>query len=334
MKWESVLAWRVQRQHLARRATDALAVTSDLCGLHAQVMSSAQLTLWARMEDPPDVEDLLWKRGELVKTWSQRGTLHLLRTDELPLYVGAQSGLKPRYEQKSWLKGFELTAEEARHIIAGVPLALADGPLSREELAERVHPGLSRGYGDLLKPVAFRGELIHVPNHRFAVPEPFEPLDPEEATKEIARRFLTRYGPGTREELAKWFGSPSPAVCGRWIKALVDEAVETEFGWALGRDVADIEAAEPAGVVNLLPAFDQYVVAAPRDTRATSAPERIYRPGGWFSPVLLVDGVMAGVWSLEQDTLTLEPFAPLPAEVRERAASEAARLTHNVIWQD
>ena len=41
-------------------------------------MSSAQLTLWARMDDPPDVEDLLWKQRSLVKTWSQRGTLHLL----------------------------------------------------------------------------------------------------------------------------------------------------------------------------------------------------------------------------------------------------------------
>ena len=338
MKWESVLAWRVERQHLARRATDALAVASELCGLHAQVMSSAQLTLWARMDDPPDVEDLLWKQRSLVKTWSQRGTLHLLRTDELPLYVGAQSGLKPRYEVTSWLKGFKLTARDAQTIIEGVPKALKDGPLTREELAAQVHKGLGRGYGDLLKPVAFRGELIFAEsqgqNVRFALPEPFEPLATEEATKEITRRYLTRYGPGTREDLAKWFGSSSPAVCGRWIKALGDEVVETEFGWALAADVAALEAAEPSGVVNLLGAFDQYVVAAPRDTRATSAPERIYRPGGWFSPVLLVDGVMAGVWALEKDTLTIEPFAPVGADVKARAEAEAARLAPNVTWQD
>ena len=79
-------------------------------------------------------------------------------------------------------------------------------------------------------------------------------------------------------------------------------------GWALETDVAAIEAAEPSGAVRLLPAFDQYVVAAPRDDRATPAPERIYRPGGWFSPVLLVDGVMAGVWALEDDVVTIEPF--------------------------
>jgi hypothetical protein len=338
VQWESVLAWRVERQHLARRAKDPLAVISDLCGLHAQVMSSAQLTLNARVEDAPDVEDLLWRTGALVKTWAMRGTLHLLRADELPLYVGAQAGLKPRYEQPSWLKGFGLTPEEARAIITGVPEALRDGPLTREALAARVHAGLGRGYGDLLKPVAFRGELIFAPsegqNVRFALPEPFEALPVEEATRELARRFLTRYGPATREEFAKWFGSSSPAPPGHWIKALGDEVAETEFGWALREDVESIETAQPSGVVNLLPAFDQYVVAAPRDTRATSAPERIYRPGGWFSPVLLVDGVMAGTWRQDRGEVTIEPFAPVGAEVRQAAETEAARLpgAPTVVW--
>ncbi len=322
MKWESVLAWRVERQHLAQRATDPLAVVSDICGLHAQVMSSAQLTLWARVENPPDVEDLLWNEPVLVKTWAQRGTLHLHRTDELPLWVGAQGALKPRYEVKSWLKHFKLTPEDVQSILTGVPAALRKRPLTREELAEQVHPGLARGYGDLLKPVAFRGDLIYADANRFTVPEPFEPLDPVEAGREVARRYLTRYGPATREDLAKWFGHPSPAQAGRWIEG----AVETEYGWALEDDVAAIEAAQPSGVVRLLPAFDQYVVAAPRDDRATSAPERIYRPGGWFSPVLLVDGVMAGVWSREGDEVTIEPFAKVGKQVREAAESEVARL--------
>ena len=131
MQWESVLAWRVERQHLARRATDPLAVVSDICGLHAQVMSSAQLTLWARVEDPPDVEDLLWRERVLVKTWAQRGTLHLHRTDELPLWVGAQAALKPRYEVKSWLKHFKLTPEDVQAILTGVPAALAQAARSR-----------------------------------------------------------------------------------------------------------------------------------------------------------------------------------------------------------
>jgi hypothetical protein len=329
MRWESVLAWRMARQHLAERASDPLQVISDICGLHAQVMSSAQLTLHVRVETAPDVAAL----PTLVKTWAMRGTLHLLRTDELGLYVGAQGALKPRYEQKSWLKHFGLTAEEMQGILTEVPAALRDGPLDRAQLAERVHPGLGRGYGDLLKPLAFRGELVVVADKRFALPPAFERMQTEEATKELARRFLTRYGPATREEFAKWFGAPSPAAPGRWIKAL--DVVETAFGYLLADDVAACEAAQPSGVVRLLPAFDQYVVAAPRDDRATTHPERIYRPGGWFSPVLLVDGVMTGVWERDGDAVTIAPFADPGAEVRAAAAAEAARLpgAPAVIWR-
>jgi hypothetical protein len=332
MQWESVLAWRVERQHLAKRAADPLQVVSDICGVHAQVLSSAQLTLNARVEDPPDVETLLWEDKSLVKTWAMRGTLHLLRTDELPLYVGAQSGLKPRYELKSWLKHFELTEKDMQTILTGVPAALRDGPLDRAQLAERVHPGLGRGYGDLLKPLAFRGEIVVSDGARFALPEPFERMDTETATRELARRFLTRYGPATREELAKWFGASSPAAPGRWIKAL--DVVETEFGYMNEQDAEACEAAQPSGVVRLLPAFDQYVVAAPRDTRASTQPERIYRPGGWFSPVLLVDGVMAGVWARDGDTVTIEPFEDVGAAARAAAEDEAARLpgAPRVIW--
>jgi hypothetical protein len=279
------------------------------------------------------VESLLWKDKRLVKTWAMRGTLHLLRTDELGLYVGAQSGLKPRYEQKSWLKHFKLTEKDVQAILTGVPAALRDGPLDRAQLAERVHPGLGRGYGDLLKPLAFRGEIVVADDARFALPEPFERIDTETATRELARRFLTRYGPATREAFAKWFGAPSPAAPGRWIKAL--DVVETEFGYLLERDAAACEAAQPSGAVRLLPAFDQYVVAAPRDTRATTQPERIYRPGGWFSPVLLVDGVMAGVWSRDGDELTIEPFEDVGREVRAAAEDEAARLpgAPRVTWR-
>jgi hypothetical protein len=329
MQWESVRAWRVERQHLARRAGDPLQVVSDICGLHAQVMSSAQLALDARVEAAPDVEAL-----PLVKTWAMRGTLHLLPADELGLYVGAQGAIKPRYEQPSWLRHFELTPEDMQRILTEVPAALRDGPLDRAQLAERVHPGLGRGYGDLLKPLAFRGDIVVTADKRFALPEPFERVDADTATRELARRFLTRYGPATREDLQKWFGAPSPAAPGRWIRAL-DDVVETEFGHLLAEDADACERAQPSGVVRLLAAFDPYVVAAPRDTRATTEPKRIYRPGGWFSPVLLVDGVMAGVWSRDGDTVAIEPFQDVGAQARAAAEAEAARLdgTPTVIWR-
>ena len=326
-----MLAWRMERQHLAHRA-GALDVVSRICGLHAQVMSSAALTLWARVEDTPDVERCSGSGAR----WSRRGRCAARCTCCAPTSSrstsGAQGGAASRAtSRRSGCSHFELTAEEAQAILDRGPRRAARRPAhARGAGRARRTPALSRGFGDLLKPVAFRGDLIFAPsegqNVRFALPEPFEPIDTDEATRELARRFLTRYGPATREEFAKWFGAPSPAAPGRWIKALGDDVAETEFGWMLAADVAACEAAAPSGVVRLLPAFDQYVVAAPRDDRATTHPERIYRPGGWFSPVLLVDGVMAGIWRLEGDELTIEPFATLGAEVRAAAEAEAARL--------
>jgi hypothetical protein len=100
-----VLAWRLARQRLDRRAPrdEALNVVREICGLHAQVMSSAELTLWARVEDlePGAVQEALWERRTLAKTWAMRGTLHLLPAEELPLWVGALGVLKPRHHAAS-----------------------------------------------------------------------------------------------------------------------------------------------------------------------------------------------------------------------------------------
>ena len=86
--------------------------------------------------------------------------------------------------------------------------------------------------------------------------------------------------------------------------------------------------------MRLLPAFDSYVIAAsPHAAHLLPAPElraRIYRPQGWLSPVLLVGGMMQGVWRSERTgrrvVVRLEPFVTLPAWARRAAEGEAERL--------
>jgi hypothetical protein len=94
LTWPEVLAWRLTHQHLDRRASrrEALEVVRQICGLHAQVKSSAELTLWARVDDlePDAVQKALWEERSLVKTWAMRGTLHLLSAAELPIWVAAR----------------------------------------------------------------------------------------------------------------------------------------------------------------------------------------------------------------------------------------------------
>jgi hypothetical protein len=109
--------------------------------------------------------------------------------------------------------------------------------------------------------------------------------------------------------------------------------IEGSRAWILGEHLPELEAAEPSGVVRLLPAFDHYVVAAPRDREAV-LPEalkcRVYRSQGWLSPVLLVDGRMEGLWRHNRKggrlIVEIEPFATQPEWVRRETEEEAERL--------
>jgi hypothetical protein len=172
---------------------------------------------------------------------------------------------------------------------------------------------------------------------RFARPDqwlgPWEPVETEAATLEVARRYLTRYGPATREALARWFGMPSPAEAGRWLKGLGDEAMESGGEYMLAADAEAAAAAAPSGAVRLLPAFDQYVVGAPRgddDVVAAAARSRVYRPQGWLSPVLVVDGRIVGVWSHGPAggrlDVVVEPLGRIAKAVRAGVEAEAASL--------
>jgi len=135
LTWPRAAAWRVHRHHLDRRAPagSMLAVASRLCGLHAQVMSSAELTVWARVEglDRRAVQRALWEDRTLVKTWAMRGTLHLLPAAELPLWQAALS-INRRYLRPAlWQKYFGITIEELDCLTEAVAVALEGRVMTR-----------------------------------------------------------------------------------------------------------------------------------------------------------------------------------------------------------
>ncbi|HEV2777185.1 MAG TPA: winged helix DNA-binding domain-containing protein, partial [Solirubrobacteraceae bacterium] len=297
-----------------------------------------------------------------------RGTLHLLPADELALWVRAQGVITPRYEQASWRKAFGMTSAEAVAVLDAIRDALDGEPLTRDELAAAVgerlgEPGLGeavRGsFGTMPKLAAFRGDVVFAKpagqKVRFTRPDrwlgsDWRPAAPGEATAAVIRRHLAAYGPASRETFARWFGMPSAAQAGKLIAALGDDvaavSVEGWKGWMLAADVAEAAACVARGVVSLLPAFDEYVVAAPREETPVLAAvhkDRVYRRQGWLSPVLLVDGRIAGVWSHERKGgrlgVTIEPFAPVADFVRAGAEREAQRLAEyfgdelELVWE-
>ena len=360
---DQALALRLRRQRLDARAADgeALAVVSALCGLHAQLTSSAELTLWARVAhlQRDAVTAGLWERRTLVKTWAMRGTLHLLPADEYGMWVGALAARAPgHYLNASRLRHFDVTREQVERIAATLDTVLRDGrPRSRAELAEAVaresgDPALGEkageSWGALLKHAAAVGAVVFAPNDgqqvRFTHPTAWlgawQPQGAERALADVARRWLALAGPMTREELARWWGV-SPADGGRLLRRLGEEVapvtVDGEPMWALRADLPALAAADPAAAadtVRLLPAFDQWTIAATRHAErllpAGVGRERVYRAQGWVSPIVTVGGRIAGVWRHERRgarlDVAVEPFAPLGRALRAAVADEAARL--------
>ena len=129
------ISWRVGRQHLAKRVPRkrALDVVRDICGLHAQLTASAELTLWARVNrlERDAVSQALWEDQTLVKTWAQRGTLHLLPAGELARYTGALMRLRPRHHVPAWLRAHGLTRPQAEAMLDAIGPALDGDPLTR-----------------------------------------------------------------------------------------------------------------------------------------------------------------------------------------------------------
>ncbi len=200
------------------------------------------------------------------------------------------------------------------------------------------------------KLAAFRGDVVFAAprGQRVCFTRPdlwlgagWRPDPPREAMAAVIRRHLACCGPASRETFARWFGMPSAAQAGRLIAALGEEveqvSVEGFAGWMLRADVEAAGGARPEGIVSLLPAFDQYVVAAPRDDSpvlAAAHRARVHRRQGWLSPVLLVDGRIVGVWRHEakygEVNVVIEPFAPVDDAVRAGAAREALRLAEHL----
>jgi len=361
LSWARAAAWRARRHYLDRRAPagSMLDVASRLCGLHAQVLSSAELTVWARVEnlDRRAVQQALWDERTLVKTWAMRGTLHLLPASELHVWHGAL-GTSTRYRRPAgWMKYYGITLKQLDQVTDAIAAALEGQVLTREELAAEVKrrtrsAALAKklaasSWGSMLQPAAFAGRLCFGPSAgqrvRFTHPRSWlsgqaDAVDGQAATVDVTRRFLRAYGPATHLDLARWWNGGGLTLARQWIGALGDEVcavdVEGTPAWMLAEDAREAREFAPGRSVRLLPGFDQYVVAAsPHADQLLPADglrPRVYRPQGWISPVLLVNGRMEGTWRHQIKgsavDVVVEPFVQQPQWVRRAAEREAERL--------
>lgn len=356
LSWAQALRWRLRRLFLDPPGVcDAVGIARRLCGVQAQVPAAAELALAVRSvagRGTAGGVSTALSDGRLVRTWSVRGTLHLLPTrvaaQQLSLLADART-----WHRGSWQRAFAPVSVMTA-LAEQVENALDDGPLTREELVLAIESGMDHeniaemlrsGWSALLKPLAWQGVLCQGPPRgryvTFARPDRLLPdwgclPDAEEAGPVVVRDYLAAYGPATIEAFDAWLlrGATPKAKLRRWFAALEDEIsrvdVEGRPAIVLSADVDELAATRPSPqAVHLLPAFDQYLLGpGTSDTAIVSGAHRplVSRAGGWISPVVLRGGRVAGTWEVVDGLPTVTPFPGADLPARELAAA-LARIT-------
>jgi hypothetical protein len=349
LTWSGVTARRMARHALTAPATDLgpAEIAGVVCGVHAQVLSAAELSIGRRIGGATraDVQRALWEDRTLVKTFGPRGTVHLLATADLPMWTGALSALPPSVPMHP--EPVRFTPDQADEVIAAIGDALADTELTVDELTaaivDRTGPWAGERTMDafqdkwprwrqLTSTAAHRGVLCFGPNrgrnvtytnpHRWL--PGFLPDDGDAALRTLVTRYLYAYGPASPKHLARWLGIP-PRRAVELFDELAGEleqvGLDGEPAWVLAGDTGN---PPPHRGIRLLPYFDAFVVAGqPRERLYPgAAATRGLTPTGQAGnyPVLLVDGVVGGVWHQRRSgrklTITVEPLAELTAAQR------------------
>ena len=312
-------------------------------------MSAAELQLATRSRARvEDVRTALWTDRTLVKTWLVRGTLHLIPATDLPLYSAAMRNLT---WTPAWFKWLRMNERELDSLIAAMGETLSEKPMTKEELTARVGRGrpahvreaISGSWGSLLKPAARRGLLAFGPSRgtKVTLVNPrhwlrgWKDIDTDDATVELARRYLRAYGPATKKDFFRWFGYLRRGRSDPWptlAQELADVDVEGTRLQILAQDARALARTAPPRSVQLLPPFDPYLMGhSSRDHLFDKVHRwKVSRVAGWISAVVLVDGRVEGTWTHVRSgdalVVNVAPFAPLSAGTRREVGARAQGL--------
>ncbi len=355
VSWQQALAWRMQRHLLDPVGRLPVAdVVGRLCGVQAQVASSAELAVRVRREAsrPGEVSGAL-SEGRLIKTWAMRGALHLLTPEEGGAFLSLMAAGRS-WERPSWQRYFGVTPEQLDVLRGAVREALDGTLLTRDELVaavitrrglEHVGEALRSGWGTLLKPLAWQGDLCFGPGRgnrvTFMLPEAASSRwaglpDPDEAAPVAIAAYFSAYGPATIEAFGTWLagGWFGKRQLRTWFGALGDRMAEVEVdgdrAYVLAEDLDELASARPTPVVRLLPGFDQYVLGpGTADGHVVPAARRsaVSKQSGWISPIVVTGGVVCGTWGLDGDRVRVAWFREAGRLPRNALEAEVARLS-------
>jgi Winged helix DNA-binding domain len=330
------MAQRLTAQLLAGTpARSAVKVAQRLVAIQGQDPRGARLAIRARTEGltAADVDRALTVDRSLAITWLNRGTLHLIASEDY--WWLHRLTARPQFQIgcRRILARSGVTDDQADRGVSVIERALsADGPLTRLQVRDRIARAGLPADGNVvlhmlmlasLRGIAVRGPMAgahhayaHV--HEWFGPPP-PPLDDDAALAELARRYLVGHGPASDRDLAKWAG----LTVGRARRGLIAIAAEL-------RDRPDglaelSSAAAPGGLPapRLLGPYDPVLLGWASREPILGPHQHIVTVNGLFRPFALVSGRAAGMWAWARGRVELEPFSELPGEVLAALAAEA-----------
>ncbi len=280
-----------------------------------------------------DVERALAER-DLIVTWLNRGTLHLVRGEDYPLL---QSLTTPPLFSSSVrrLRQEGVSEAKAERAVKTIERALGEeGPLTRVELRERIDAAGVRTDGQamihLLFLAALRGLVVRGPmigkQHAYVLVRDWlgepPPVDREKALAELARRYLVGHQPASDRDLAKWAGLPlRDARAG--LAAIAGEIEQGEDD--LLRLIKRPEPAEPPPP-RLLGAFDPVLLGWTSREDILGAHTQLVTRNGIFHPFAMAGGKAVAKWGFPGGGVKLQPLQPLSARTAAALEADAAEV--------
>jgi len=286
--------------------------------MNSQDLLESYSSFWVRVNGflDSDLTSELRPKGGLVRTWTVRSTMHTIPTRDYWVYVFGGPGrrFQPWFDRTAkkrgipdrdfrvqflyqpffdHIKGRAATSNEIEEFM--IERLTRHGLRSRMKLqrgwsSTPIHgpswTGMSEmSYLGLLVNAGRRGSESLWMGSTDYLATPRSVPDPEECTVELLRKYIERYGPVTREDIAYWSflrKDQVDAALEGLKKDLTKEKVHSsEEYFSLGEDSAD--PVEPPSVV-VLPEFDSLMMGYKDKSRFLSQ-DRVKKVLGSFAAV-------------------------------------------------
>jgi hypothetical protein len=312
------------------------AVAARLLAVQGQDPRGARLAVRARTAGltAADVDRALTEERSLLITWLNRGTLHLVRSEDYP-WLQALTTPPLLTSASRRLRREGVGEEEAGRAVETIERALAaDGPQTRPQLRERLERAGLRAAGKALIHVLFlaslRGIAVRGPmvgkEHAYVLVgdwlgEP-GPVDREAALGELARRYLVGHGPADDRDLARWAGLPlRDARAG--LAAIAAQLVERDDG------LVQLKKGPPPAPIpppRLLGAYDPVLLGWTSREEVVGPHKLLVTDNGLFRPFAMVNGCAVATWRLAAAKVTVEHLEQVSKEDAAALEADAARV--------